>query len=284
MYIISSYPKYFNHTKPNRTKLNSKSFQVTTLLRTYSTVCTGRMNAAGTLQRCQCCRYSWGINSTLFLWLWVQRKNDMPSVCLQLAFTLETSRVMLSVIKAALLTRLYRSPAEERLREAARSGLYIPACTSASFNSVTCIHIPFWSIKGALMYLFPNINVGKANHPVKCRALNVLCVAGWWWGKKTEMHTRAGHLGRTLSSDIWSVTCLAPHTTIRHREGGKKKKAAESPLCHLSNWNPAECFWISGAFCECSDAGNVTVSIPHLNMLPRGHLSLWRGQKGIRVT
>lgn len=47
------------------------------------TLCTGQMNEAGTLQLQQGCRYhSWGINLTLFLWLWLHRKNDM-SVCSQ---------------------------------------------------------------------------------------------------------------------------------------------------------------------------------------------------------
>lgn len=67
------------------------------------------------------------------------------------------------------------------------------------------------------------------------------------------------------------VGLLTPQTTIHshHRERGKKQQLW-SHLSHLSSWNPAECFWISGAFCECSDAGNVTVSISHQTMFPRG--------------
>lgn len=34
-------------------------------------------------------------------------------------------------------------------------------------------------------------------------------------------------------------------------------------------WNPVRHFWITDAFCECRDAGNVSGSISHRTMFPR---------------
>lgn len=73
---------------------------------------------------------------------------------------------------------------------------------------------------------------------------------------------------------IWATLChlicdmlgfsLHKQESILTKE--REKKTVES---HLSSWNPVGHFWISGAFCECSDAGNVTVSISHQAMFPR---------------
>lgn len=78
----------------------------------------------------------------------------------------------------------------------------------------------------------------------------------------THAH-KLGHLGCTLCHQICDMSgfSLLKRPFISHSR-------AQTVESHLSSWNPAGHFWISESFCECSDAGNVTVSISHQTMFP----------------